>query len=121
MSLRDALLDAIEESCVVALPRERNCATSEDAANDPTPDPRQWLREFLADHIVPVPSILAAAKDAGLLWNDIVLAAEDMLVRVMKSDGRTYWAMPQKRIKSSVPPGRVLTIQPAFEPPPWVQ
>lgn len=58
----------------------------------------EWLRDFLADHIVPAIAIRKAAAHAGIPWHEVQAAAEDMLVRVMTSDGKTYWAMPQRRI-----------------------
>ena len=121
MSLRDELLDAIEESCAVALPMQRNCATSQKQGDNPDLFPKDWLRLFLLDHIVPVPAVLEAATQCGLLWSDIAMAAEELMVRVLTSDGKKYWAMPQKRLKSNVPRGRLLTMQPTFEPPPWIQ
>lgn len=58
----------------------------------------EWLRDFLADHIVPAIAIRKAAAHAGIPWHEVQAAADWMLVRIMTSDGKTYWGMPQRRL-----------------------
>jgi len=55
-----------------------------------------FLREVLGDDVVPVKSIEAEAKDAGIAWRTIRRASDSLGVKKKRGmENRWYWSLPK--------------------------